>query len=143
MDLCIFFPYDDDKRDGIEIHRFRLDDLIEGYDENVLEEIYQRIVRFEVENHIYCLKINEQPFKICIYAKNEESEENEEETNEKEKINKGKIFKSDECVICLTNPPNILFCKCGHICICKKCNTKYQSTACPIFKTKNTIKRTI
>ena len=26
-----------------------------------------------------------------------------------------KNFKEDECVICLTNPPNILFCNCGHL----------------------------
>ena len=30
-------------------------------------------------------------------------------------INLFKIFKSDECIICLTNEPNVLFCNCGHV----------------------------
>ena len=35
--------------------------------------------------------------------------------NKKERINTEKAFKSNECVICLTNPPNVLFCNCGHM----------------------------
>ena len=43
----------------------------------------------------------------------EEETGEDEETDEEEKIiNIGKIFKSDECVICLTKPPNVLFCNC-------------------------------
>ena len=38
-----------------------------------------------------------------------------------QKINKNKTFKNEECVVCLLNPSNILFCSCGHICICSKC----------------------
>ena len=37
------------------------------------------------------------------------------------KINAVQTFKSNECVICLTNQPNILFCNCGHIAICEEC----------------------
>ena len=37
-------------------------------------------------------------------------------------INIEKNFKENECVICLTNPPNILFCNCGHLCVCKECS---------------------
>ena len=40
----------------------------------------------------------------------ENEEEEEEEEEEKEQIKTDKSFKSDECVICLTNPPNVLFC---------------------------------
>ena len=36
-------------------------------------------------------------------------------------INPSKIFKSEECIICLTNQPIILFCNCGHIPICTEC----------------------
>ena len=40
----------------------------------------------------------------------------------KKKKNKSKTtkqtFKNDDCVICLTNLPNVLFCNCGHIAIC-------------------------
>ena len=33
-----------------------------------------------------------------------------------------KSFKSSECIICLTNPPNVLFCNCGHIPKCVECD---------------------
>ena len=33
-------------------------------------------------------------------------------------INLFKIFKSESCIICLTNDPNILFCNCGHVSYC-------------------------
>ena len=59
------------------------------------------------------------------------------------KINADKSFKSDECVICLTNLPNVLFCNCGHIAICVECDKTKSLKNCPICKTKNTIKRTL
>ena len=37
-------------------------------------------------------------------------------------INEGKTFKNDLCVICLEGIPNVLFCSCGHVCICEECN---------------------
>ena len=36
-------------------------------------------------------------------------------------INEGKTFKNDLCTICLERIPNVLFCNCGHICVCEKC----------------------
>ena len=39
-------------------------------------------------------------------------EENEEE---EQIINAEQTFKFEECVICLTNSPNMLYCNCGHI----------------------------
>ena len=36
-------------------------------------------------------------------------------------INLFKIFKSDECIICMTNKPNVLFCNCGHVSYCLNC----------------------
>ena len=56
-------------------------------------------------------------------------------------INPSKIFKSDECVICLTNQPIILFCNCGHIPICKECYKLKTLSACPVCKTENEIIR--
>ena len=58
-------------------------------------------------------------------------------------INTDKSFKSDECVICLTNPSNVLFCNCGRIAICVECDKTKSLNICPICKTENTIKRTI
>ena len=40
----------------------------------------------------------------------------------KERINLEKKFKFSECVICLANPPNVLFCNRGHIPICVECD---------------------
>ena len=67
-----------------------------------------------------------------------------EPINEEVKIiNPSKIFKSEECIICLTNQPIILFCNCGHIPICTECYKLKSLSACPICKTENTILRVI
>ena len=56
-------------------------------------------------------------------------------------INLFKIFKSEECIICLTNQPNVLFCNCGHLCYCNKCYKLKTLSTCPICKTDNEIIR--
>ena len=56
-------------------------------------------------------------------------------------INKDKSFKSDYCIICLTNLPNVLFCNCGHM--CDECDKIKTLIVCPVCKTENTIKRTV
>ena len=58
-------------------------------------------------------------------------------------INEIKTYKTDECVICLENKNNILFCNCGHICVCEKCIEIKRLTKCPVCKTENTILRII
>ena len=58
-------------------------------------------------------------------------------------FNKYKIFKSDQCVICLEEEPKVLFCDCGHICICKKCILLDRFDICPVCKEKITILRII
>ena len=58
-------------------------------------------------------------------------------------INSSLSFKSNECVICLTNPPNVLFCNCGHLCLCSECERKKLSNKCPICKTENKILRSL
>ena len=74
----------------------------------------------------------------------EESGGSDEEIEEEEpKITTEQTFKEDECVICLTNPPNVLFCNCGHIAICTECDKTKSLENCPVFKTKTTIKRNI
>ena len=65
----------------------------------------------------------------------------EESDEEFEVINAEQIFKSEECVICLTNPPNVLFCNCGHLCICEECDKVKSLNTCPVCKTETTIKR--
>ena len=59
----------------------------------------------------------------------------------KKPINSIQTFKSEECVICLTNQPIILFCNCGHLCLCVECSKIKSFTECPICKTRNEIIR--
>ena len=102
--------------------------------------IYRRIGQYPMEENI-----EEERMRIRR-EQEEEEEEQEEEEEEKERnkqINTDKIFKSDDCVICLTNPPNVLFCNCGHIPICTECDKVKSLNTCPVCKAENTIKRTI
>ena len=67
-----------------------------------------------------------------------EGEYSEEESEDKQ-INTDKSFKSDKCVICLTKPPNVLFCNCGHIAICAECDKVKSLNTCPVCKFENSI----
>ena len=58
-------------------------------------------------------------------------------------INLFKIFKSDECIVCMTNKPNVLFCNCGHVSYCLNCYKIKSFFVCPICKTDNEIIRMI
>ena len=58
-------------------------------------------------------------------------------------INAEKTFKIDECVVCMECKPTVLFCDCGHICLCEKCIEIKQLNRCPICKTDITILRII
>ena len=70
-------------------------------------------------------------------------DEDEEEQEEYKIINSSQSFKSVECVICLTNPPNVLFCNCGHLCLCSECEKLKISNKCPICKIENEIIRVL
>ena len=71
-----------------------------------------------------------------------DDESEEEDTREEFPINDFKTFKSDPCVICLEKEPKVLFCNCGHICICEKCVFN-RFDNCPVCKKENTILRII
>ena len=75
---------------------------------------------------------------ICIGCQNISRVDN------KEVIKIDKIFKMEECVIYLSNKPNVLFCSCGHLCICNECNKKIEKiNVCPTCRAKNTMVRII
>ena len=57
-------------------------------------------------------------------------------------INDYKTFKLEECIICLEKEPKVLFCNCGHLCICKKCLVS-RFDNCPVCKKENMILRII
>ena len=40
------------------------------------------------------------------------------------------IFKEDNCIVCMENKPNILFCNCGHLVICSNCFQSYNDNKC-------------
>ena len=46
-----------------------------------------------------------------------------------------KIFKENQCVICLDRKPNVLFVKCKHTCVCNECEEAHPSTQCPCCRT--------
>ena len=46
-----------------------------------------------------------------------------------------KTFKTDECVICLSSSPNIIYTDCGHISTCESCELKKEITICPTCRT--------
>ena len=73
----------------------------------------------------------------------DQSDESEESEEKNRNINTNHIFKTDECVICLTNPPSVLFCNCGHVCVCDECDTLGYLEVCPKCRVISTIKRTI
>ena len=76
----------------------------------------------------------------------EESQSNSDDSEDEEKeelsINDFKTFKLEQCVICLEKEPKVLFCNCGHICICEKCAT-HRYDNCPVCKKENAILRMI
>ena len=80
-----------------------------------------------------------EPFNIviCIGCQNI----NRADNNKVIKIDK--IFKTEECVICLSTKHNVLFCGCGHLCICNECNKIKRLNVCPSCRTKNKILRII
>ena len=57
-------------------------------------------------------------------------------------INDFRTFKLEQCVICLDEEPNVIFCNCGHLCICKTCLVR-KLDKCPVCKKENTILRII
>ena len=120
-------------------------------DENPLNSIKNFIKDFEDDgyfltftrrfNLLFLLKSrNSEPLRE---EREESEEESEKESEENKIINTRKSFKSDECVICLTEPPNVLFCNCGHIAICVECSKIERLEQCPICKTENIILRII
>ena len=117
-------------------------------DEKPLKLINEFIQDFEEESYFLTFTRNFN-FIILLIPNDsetlEESEEESEEENEEETqiINIEKTFKSNECVICISNPPNVLFCNFGHIPICGECDTTKNLSTCPVCETKNTNKRTI
>ena len=46
-----------------------------------------------------------------------------------------KTYKTNECVICLSSSPNIIYTDCGHISTCESCELKDEISLCPTCRT--------
>ena len=107
-------------------------------------EIYIKNLEIILTTH-YDFYHKDYDFYFITLAELEQNNElllSHEFTNEETKIiNPSKIFKSEECIICLTNQPIILFCNCGHLCLCTESYKLKSLSACPICKTENEIIR--
>ena len=49
----------------------------------------------------------------------------------REKLNNIRSYKDDKCVICINTNPTVLFCDCGHTCICEDCYILLEDNKCP------------
>ena len=122
------------------------DNTIINYDyEYIDRELYIKDLKVILKTHYDFYDANYDLY-FSVLAELENNNElivsHEEPTPEEPKvINLFKIFKSDECIICLTNQPNVLFCNCGHLCYCVKCYKIKTLSTCPICKMDNEIIR--
>lgn len=41
-----------------------------------------------------------------------------------------RIFKSDECLICMDSECEVIFADCGHMCVCEGCSVKLSGNKC-------------
>ena len=60
--------------------------------------------------------------------------DSDENNSYNQHINTNKTFRTEECLICTDNLPNVIFCDCGHLCVCEDCIKSYQSYKCPMCK---------
>ena len=110
-------------------------------------------VSFEPENTIngFVFRFKEPDFrdfnpcgihtlKIRIYAYGWyhwfEVEDHHESEDEEDNPVTIKAYKEGKCVVCLSNDPEILFCNCGHLCICQECEKRKPSKKCPLCRTR-------
>ena len=108
--------------------------------------IFKQSFRLWIYAHCYCppgLCVREDIFPDSEVDSDESDESEDEDEDGAIIVNEIKTYKTDECVICLENKNNVLFCNCGHICVCEKCIEIKRLTKCPVCKTENTILRII
>ena len=67
-------------------------------------------------------------------VEDESEEEKEEEEEEQSKVSRS--FKTDQCVVCLSKEPRILFFNCLHYCVCSECEEANPFRKCPSCRTR-------
>ena len=122
---------------------------------DILNDSIKNIICLNMSIKMKYININREEY-IYLGGTDEEEEQRRERRQEVQEIraqqraqqreniiNSSQCFKSGECVICLTNLPNVLFCNCGHICFCSECEKLKNSNLCPICKIENKIIRVL
>ena len=61
----------------------------------------------------------------------EEEWEVEDESEKEEPPKVSKSFKTDQCVVCLSKEPSVLFLECLHYCVCLECEETSPFRKCP------------
>ena len=113
----------------------RLEGTVVG-NNDFLNQLDYEICNAKMENYnLY----NVEPFNIVICV----GYQNINQVDNKKVIKIDKIFKTEECVICLSTKPNVVYCNCGHICTCNECNKIKKINVCPVCRTENTTLRII
>ena len=114
-----------------------IQEKIEYIEENEYYISYQKPLRVEI---MFRTRIQREAFHRQISYS--DSGDNDDEEKEELSINDFKTFKLEEWIICLEKEPKVLFCNCGHLCICEKCLV-HRYDNCPVCKKENTILRII
>ena len=127
LEVLLFFPY-------LSITNF-LNKIHVNYNIKGINEIHIKLLSY--------YNVNYEQYRILGGNIEEQEEQEENITREVKIINSSQSFKSVECVICLSNPPNVLFCNCGHLCLCSECEKLKISNKCPICKIENVIIRVL
>ena len=141
IDFYFYFGNFDDRESerGLNAYYYKLFNKPDYHDENEkekIEEINKKLLTSydEETNKNYLLLTFNKPFNLTLSL--------DYHINlPKKTLNDKKKFKSDECVIYLNNSPNVLFCDCGHLCLCEECDEVGDSYNCPVCQTKNIIKK--
>ena len=76
-------------------------------------------------------------WKLEAESKDESEDEEEEDTTP---VAISKPFHSDQCVVCLSKKPELLFMNCLHRCLCLECEETNPFRRCPSCRTHISIK---
>ena len=118
--------------------------LFKGSFIHILTEIEERQREVEARAMEEAFYRQEDYYIPDAYPSDETFYDREDDTGIREDftINDSRTFKLEHCVICLEEEPKVLFCNCGHLCICEKCLV-CRFDNCPVCKKENTILRII
>ena len=74
------------------------------------------------------------------YESEDEEDEEEEDDEDTTPVAISKPFHSDQCVVCLSKKPELLFVNCLHCCVCLECEETNPFRRCPSCRTHISIK---